>query len=204
MTLHLELNTSLAQNTCYFPNCHPRPLHILFPLPGCVHLSEFGLKIPQEAFPDPWVECRTLLQISLMGLFASAAGPGSWAARGWSFVACTLSGSAYAPSDFPGGNALTRVQASPRTVRAERRWSRSGRRAGKSVSARSDPGNIYGLLEGWSEGGGGLGCPAGGERRALSSPAVPGGGPARAERGSRAPNLRARPQPIREATAAWN
>lgn len=33
------------------------------------------------------------------------------------------------------------------TVRARRRWSRSGRRAGKSVSARSDPGNIYGLLE---------------------------------------------------------
>ena len=118
--------------------------------------------------------------------------------------ACTLSGSACAPSDFPGGNALIRIQASPRTVRGERRWSRSGRRAGKSVSARSDPGNIYGLLEGWSEGGGGLGCPAGGERRALRSPAVPGGGPARAERGSRAPNLRARPQPIREATAAWN
>lgn len=76
-------------------------------------------------------------------------GPGTWAARGWSSgaVAFTLSGTAHASSGLPGGNTLTRVQASPRTVRARRRWSRSGRRAGKSVSARSDPGNIYGLLE---------------------------------------------------------
>lgn len=89
--------------------------------------------------------------------------------------------------------------ASPRTVRAGRRWSRSGRRAGKSVSARSDPGNIYGLLEaGQREAGalatrqagsavhlGPLRSPAGGRRVRKGDPEPPTSGRVRSLLGRR-------------------
>lgn len=136
-----------------------------------------------------------------MGLFASAARARHLGSAGLELGrrTFTLPETAHAPSGLPGGNALTRVQASPRTVRAGRRWSRSGRRAGKSVSARSDPGNIYGLLEaGQREAGalaarqagsavhlGPLRSPAGGRRVRKGDPEPPTSGHVRSLLGRR-------------------
>lgn len=64
-------------------------------------------------------------------------------------------------------------------------WASARRRAGKSVSTPSPPGpgNIYGLPEGRRGRRRGHDCLAGGMRRALGFPAVPGGGLARVESG---------------------
>lgn len=142
------------------------------------------LKHPQEA-----CQCRALLQISMVRLFASAAQvPHLGRAGARELIRCPVPGRTCAPQASRAGEAKTRVQASPPMVRAGGRWARARRGAGKSVSAPSGPTEYL-----WAAAG-----VDGGRRPRLPGPAGsavpsgPGGGPAHAEWGPRDPNLRAR------------
>ena len=114
-------------------------------------------------------------------------------------IRCPVPGRACAPQASRAGEALTRVQASPPMVRAGEGGPGPEGELESPFPPPPDPGNIYGLLEGWTEGGGGLGCRGG---RGAQCPRVPAGG-RRVRNGDPEPPTSGRVSSRLEATAAW-